>query len=61
MVLACRDVQKAELVAQEITSETKNPVSTLRLDLASTASIRAAVQDLKVKQPKIHLLINNAG
>jgi NAD(P)-dependent dehydrogenase (short-subunit alcohol dehydrogenase family) len=29
--------------------------------LASLSSIRTAAQNLKVQQPKIHLLINNAG
>lgn len=61
IVLACRDVQKAETAAQEITSETKNKVTTLKLDLASLTSVRNAANQLIVQQPKIHILINNAG
>ncbi len=61
VVIACRDIQKAEDAAREISSETKNSVTTLKLDLASLSSIRTAAQNLKVQQPKIHLLINNAG
>ncbi|XP_046446625.1 retinol dehydrogenase 11-like [Daphnia pulex] len=61
VVIACRDIQKAGDAAREISSETKNSVTTLKLDLASLSSIRTAAQNLKVQQPKIHLLINNAG
>lgn len=60
-MIACRDIQKAEDAAREITAETNNHVSTLKLDLASLSSVRNAAQLLKVEQPKIHLLINNAG
>lgn len=61
MIIACRDIQKAELAAREITSETNNLVSTIKLDLASLSSVKHAAQLLKDQQPKIHLLINNAG
>jgi len=61
VVIACRDIQKAEDAAREISSETQNSVTTLKLDLASLSSIRTAAQNLKIQQPKIHLLINNAG
>ncbi|KAI9565507.1 hypothetical protein GHT06_009299 [Daphnia sinensis] len=61
VVIACRDIQKAEDAAREISSETKNSVTTVKLDLASLNSIRMAAQSLKIQQPKIHLLINNAG
>ncbi len=61
VVIACRDIQKAEDAAREISAETRNIVTTLKLDLASLNSIRTAAQNLKVQQPKIHLLINNAG
>uniref|UniRef100_A0A0N8BA79 Putative Retinol dehydrogenase n=1 Tax=Daphnia magna TaxID=35525 RepID=A0A0N8BA79_9CRUS len=61
VVIACRDIEKAEDAAREISSETKNAVTTVKLDLASLNSIRMAAQSLKIQQPKIHLLINNAG
>ncbi len=61
VVIACRDIEKAEDAAREISTETKNSVTTLKLDLASLSSIRTAAQNLKIQQPKIHLLINNAG
>jgi short-subunit dehydrogenase len=59
--LACRDLEKAEEAAKEITNETRNKVTTLKLDLASLTSIRTAVQELKTRHPLIHILINNAG
>lgn len=61
MVLACRDAKKAEDAAQEISKETGNKVTTVKLDLASMASIRAAAEELKFRYTHIHLLINNAG
>ncbi|XP_007940499.1 retinol dehydrogenase 11 [Orycteropus afer afer] len=60
--LACRDVQKAELVAREIQTKTGNQqVFVRKLDLADTKSIRAFVQDFSVEEKQLHILINNAG
>lgn len=61
LVLACRDMGKAEEAAKEIMKETGNKVTTLKLDLGSLTSIRTAVQELKTCHPLIHILINNAG
>jgi len=61
VVLACRDMDKAEKAANEIEKETGNKVTTLKLDLASLASIRASTEQLKARHPSIHILINNAG
>jgi len=61
VVIACRDVEKAESAAKEITSQTNGKVSTIKLDLGSIKSIRSAAEELKIKTPKINLLINNAG
>ena len=60
-MLACRDMDKAEKAANEIEKETGNKVTTLKLDLASLASIRASTEQLKTRHPSIHILINNAG
>lgn len=60
-MIACRDVAKAEYAAKQIRTETGNKVMTITLDLASLASIRSAVEELKTHHPSIHLLINNAG
>ncbi len=61
MVLACRDLNKAEEAADEISKQTGNKVTTLKLNLASLKSIRAAAEELRARHPKIHILINNAG
>ena len=60
-MIACRDVAKAEEAAKQIRNETGNKVTTLKLDLASLASVRAAAEELKARHSSIHLLINNAG
>lgn len=61
MIIACRDLKKAEEAAREITQETGNEVDTIKLDLASMSSIRQAAEELKQSQPAIHILVNNAG
>ena len=60
-MIACRDFAKAEETAKQIRNETGNKVTTLKLDLASLASIRTATEILNARHPSIHLLINNAG
>lgn len=59
--MACRDTKTAEKTAAEISGETGGELVVMKLDLASLASIRAFVADLKTKESKIHILINNAG
>ena len=61
LVLACRDLGKAEEAAAEIAKATGNIVTTIKLNLASLSSIRAAAEELKIRYSKIHILINNAG
>ncbi|XP_006873124.1 PREDICTED: retinol dehydrogenase 11 [Chrysochloris asiatica] len=60
--LACRDVQKGELVAKEIQTKTGNQqVLVRKLDLADTTSIRAFAQGFLAEEKQLHILINNAG
>ncbi|XP_004397644.1 PREDICTED: retinol dehydrogenase 11 isoform X2 [Odobenus rosmarus divergens] len=60
--LACRDVQKGELVAREIQIVTGNQqVLVRKLDLADTKSIRAFAKDFLAEEKHLHILINNAG
>jgi len=61
VVMACRDMEKAQKVADEIKSETKGEVTAIKLNLASMESIRSAAEELKSRHSKIHFLINNAG
>lgn len=59
--MLCRDLQKAKLAAEEIHNETGNAVVVYPLDLASIEAIRKTADTLKETEPKIHILINNAG
>jgi NAD(P)-dependent dehydrogenase (short-subunit alcohol dehydrogenase family) len=56
-VLACRDPERAAAAADQMPGR----VSTVELDLASLASIRAAAATIRDRYPRIDLLINNAG
>lgn len=60
--LACRDVQKGELVASEIQASTGNSqVLVRKLDLADTKSIRSFAEGFLAEEKHLHILINNAG
>lgn len=60
--IACRDVQKGELVAKEIQTMTGNQeVLVRKLDLADTKSIRAFAEGFLAEEKQLHILINNAG
>jgi NAD(P)-dependent dehydrogenase (short-subunit alcohol dehydrogenase family) len=62
VVLACRDIEKAELAAARIrAADSRAEVAVVRLDLASLASVRAAAQEICAACPRLDLLINNAG
>ncbi|KAK3860412.1 hypothetical protein Pcinc_033532 [Petrolisthes cinctipes] len=61
VVMLCRDLQKAKLAAEEIHKETGNAVVVYPLDLASLQSVRETAAKLKDAEPRIHILINNAG
>ena len=62
VVLACRDLDKADRAAARIQAAAPRAnVTTLRLDLASLASVREAASELRSSHPRLDLLINNAG
>ncbi len=71
VVLACRDQAKADQAASQIAAEVAGAagatggadarVETVRLDLASLASVREAAEELRERYPRLDLLINNAG
>jgi NAD(P)-dependent dehydrogenase (short-subunit alcohol dehydrogenase family) len=62
VVLACRDLVKAERAADWIRSKVgRADLHVVRLDLASLASIREAADELRSNYPRLDLLINNAG
>jgi NAD(P)-dependent dehydrogenase (short-subunit alcohol dehydrogenase family) len=60
--MACRSLDSANEVKEEIIKETKNEkVFVLELDLALSDSIHKFVASFKNKESKLDVLINNAG
>nr|XP_015222807.1 PREDICTED: dehydrogenase/reductase SDR family member 13 [Lepisosteus oculatus] len=62
VVLACRNRQKAEAAICDIRRETGNSeVVFMELDLASLQSVRSFAETFLKTEPRLDLLINNAG
>jgi len=62
VVLACRDMAKAERAAGLIRAEGgRGSVRIVRLDLASLASVREAAGEIRATCSRLDLLINNAA
>uniref|UniRef100_A0A3P8T071 Dehydrogenase/reductase (SDR family) member 13a, tandem duplicate 1 n=1 Tax=Amphiprion percula TaxID=161767 RepID=A0A3P8T071_AMPPE len=62
VILACRDRRRAEAAVQEIIQETGNQqVIFMQLDLASLQSVRSFADNFLKSEPRLDLLINNAG
>lgn len=61
VLLACRNLQKAEAAAAEVRSVATAPVAVVPLDLASLASVAACAKQVLDTEDRLDLLINNAG
>lgn len=66
VIMACRNIEKAERAAADIVKQTEGLSNTgqltvRQLDLSSFESIRKCAQDITRDEPAIHLLVNNAG
>ncbi|XP_066577523.1 retinol dehydrogenase 13 [Amia ocellicauda] len=62
VVMACRDLAKAEEVAVELRRATHNGNIVVRhLDLASLYSVRQFAQDFNHSEERLDVLVNNAG
>ncbi|HEY1498152.1 MAG TPA: oxidoreductase [Acidobacteriaceae bacterium] len=62
VVMACRDLAKAESARQRILQQIPSAqLEIAPLDLASLASVRAAAQSFLATSRRLDLLINNAG
>uniref|UniRef100_UPI0037E7C61E retinol dehydrogenase 14-like n=1 Tax=Semicossyphus pulcher TaxID=241346 RepID=UPI0037E7C61E len=64
VIMACRDLGRAEEAAREIRQETGADSSLLvvkQLDLASLTSVHSFCQDIIKEEPQLDVLINNAG
>jgi len=61
-ILACRNRDKAEAAATEVTKRTWNDdVHVVSLDLADLASVRKAAEEVLSRWDRIDVLVNNAG
>lgn len=62
VIIACRDMTKARVVADEIRQRSGNGnVEVKKLDLASLKSVRDLAKDIEKNEPRLDILINNAG
>uniref|UniRef100_A0A8C5S180 Uncharacterized protein n=1 Tax=Laticauda laticaudata TaxID=8630 RepID=A0A8C5S180_LATLA len=62
VILACRDKAKGESAVYDIRRESGNSeVILMILDLASLNSVRAFAQSFLASEPRLDILINNAG
>lgn len=62
VVMACRDLSRAEQAAEEVRQSTGNGNVVIRhLDLASVYSVRQFAKDFLETEDRLDILINNAG
>ncbi|KAM9861071.1 retinol dehydrogenase 13 [Aulostomus maculatus] len=62
VILACRDMTRARLAADEIRQQSGNGnVVVKKLDLASLQSVRDLAKDVRENEERLDILINNAG
>ena len=61
VIVGCRDIEKFNLFKEFKNIKNKNFISILRIDLASTESIRRFVEKIFEQEIKVDILINNAG
>jgi NAD(P)-dependent dehydrogenase (short-subunit alcohol dehydrogenase family) len=61
VVLACRDLAKAEAASAELSASAKGRVLAMQMDLASFASIRKFASALRAEHKQLDILVNNAG
>ncbi|KAM7014688.1 retinol dehydrogenase 13-like [Tautogolabrus adspersus] len=62
VILACRDITRARIAADEIRLRTGNGnVVVKKLDLASLQSVRDLAKEVQENEDRLDILINNAG
>ncbi|KAK7913641.1 hypothetical protein WMY93_013852 [Mugilogobius chulae] len=62
VILACRDITKAHIAADMIRQRSGNGnVVVKKLDLASLQSVRQLAKEIETNEPRLDILINNAG
>ncbi|XP_022070631.2 retinol dehydrogenase 12-like [Acanthochromis polyacanthus] len=62
VIIACRDMEKAQEAMKEVIETSGNDnVKCMKLDLSDTKSIREFAEAFNRDEPKLNILINNAG
>ncbi|XP_069368663.1 retinol dehydrogenase 11-like [Paralichthys olivaceus] len=62
VIIACRDMEKADAAVKDIIEKSGNKnVLCMKLDLADTKSIKEFAEAINKEEPKLNILINNAG
>ncbi|CAN7996250.1 unnamed protein product [Ixodes hexagonus] len=61
VIIACRNVNKAQEAADEIFRETQQTVVVRHLDLSSLRSLRNFAREIVFTEQRLDVLINNAG
>lgn len=62
VIMACRDMEKAEAAMKEVKEASGNEnIVCMKLDLADSKSIREFAETINHGEPSLHILINNAG
>ena len=61
VIFACRNKSKTEAILNKFSDNLKKNATFVQLDLESFKSIENFVNEIKLKHPKIDILINNAG
>ncbi|XP_064202191.1 retinol dehydrogenase 12-like [Anguilla rostrata] len=62
IIMACRDMGRAESAHKEVVEDSKNQNIVVRkLDLADTKSIREFAEVINKEEEQVNILINNAG
>ena len=62
VIMACRNLKKADKALKEITEKTGNKSIVVKhLDLSSLKSVRTFAEDIKTNESRLDILINNAG
>ncbi|KAG7253143.1 hypothetical protein CRUP_013422 [Coryphaenoides rupestris] len=62
VIMACRDLERAEEAREDILEDTGNEdIAIRKLDLSDTKSIRAFAEVINREERQVNVLINNAG